>query len=110
MCRVLPASASGFDAWRQRLPGKRIRGDERLFGLIRTSLQASGRTYGSPRVHDDPRGWGERCSKERAARLMRQAQLRARPEHRRYRSACADLFDHIERNYKPRQRHSKLGN
>ena len=83
MCRVLRASPSGFYDWLERSPCKRVRDDERLLGLIRTSFQASDRTYGSPRVYDDLRDWGERCGKKRVARLMRQAQLRARPKRRR---------------------------
>jgi len=83
MCRVLRASPSGFYDWLERSPCKRARDDERLLGLIRTSFQGSDRTYGSPRVHDDLRDWGERCGEKRVARLMRQAQLRARPKRRR---------------------------
>lgn len=80
---MLRASPSGFYDRLERSPCKRIRDDQRLLGLIRTSFQASDRTYGSPRVHDDLRDWGERCSEKRVARLMRQAQLRARPKRRR---------------------------
>jgi putative transposase len=83
MCRVLRASSSGFYAWLERSPCKRIREDQRLLGLIRTSFQGSDRTYGSPRVYDDLRDWGERCSEKRVARLMCQAQLRARAKRRR---------------------------
>jgi len=83
MRRVLRASPSGFYGWLERSPCKRVREDQRLLGLIRTSFQASDRTYGSPRVWDDLRDWGERCSEKRVARLMRQVQLRARAKHRR---------------------------
>jgi len=48
MCRVLRASPSGFYGWLDRSPSRRAREDERLLGLIRTSFQASDRTYGSP--------------------------------------------------------------
>ena len=83
MCRVLRASPSGFYDWLERSPCKRVRDDQRLLGMIRTSFQGSDRTYGSPRVHDDLRDWGERCGENRVARLMRQGQLRARAKRRR---------------------------
>lgn len=73
MCQVLRASPRGLYAWLGRSPCKRIRDDQRLFGLIGTSFQASDRTYGSPRVWDDLRDWGERYIEKRVARLMRQA-------------------------------------
>ena len=38
---------------------------------------ASRRTYGSPRLCDALRGKGDRCGKNRIARLMRQSGLRA---------------------------------
>jgi putative transposase len=50
MCRVLRASPSGFYDWLERSPCKRVRDDERLLGMIRTSFQGSDRTYGSPRI------------------------------------------------------------
>ena len=98
-CRVADSDdVSGAAGFAQRLlrvagrpPSRRVREDERLLGLIRTSFEASDRTYGSPRVWRDLRDWGERCGKNRVARLMRRCDLRARAEAsrgRRWIRAC----------------------
>jgi putative transposase len=47
------------------------------------SFIESDRTYGSPRVWRDLLAWGETCSQNRVARLMRAAALQARPRRRR---------------------------
>lgn len=90
MCRMLGVSDNGFHAWRIRPPSTRAIANERLLGLIRQSFLASDRTYGSPRVLRDLVDWGERTSAKRVARLMRLADLRARPKRRR-RPGDADL-------------------
>ena len=62
LCRVAGVAASGFYAWLRRGPGRR-RGDDRWIGeRIGAIFAASRRTYGSPRVHAEPRepalaGW-----------------------------------------------------
>ena len=55
----------------------------RLTARIRDSFAASDRTYGSRRVWRDLQDWGEACSENRVARLMRVAQLKARSKRRR---------------------------
>ncbi len=83
MCQVLRVSRSGFYEWTGRSPSRRAREDQRLLGLIRTSFMQSDSTYGSPRVWDDLHDLGERCSRKRVARLMREGQLHARGKRRR---------------------------
>jgi putative transposase len=83
LCRMLGVSHGGFYDWLGRAPSKRSRDNERLSGRIRASFVESDRTYGSPRVWRDLREWGERCSENRVARLMRAAGLQARPKRRR---------------------------
>lgn len=83
MCRLLKVSHGGFYTWLERAPSSRSREDVRLTGLIHQSFAASDRTYGSPRVWEDLVEWGERCGRNRVARLMRLAQLRARAKRRR---------------------------
>src|SRR5690606_24287159 len=80
LCRVLGVSRSGYYAWKRRQsmpesePTKEAR---RLLVEITAFHQASHRTYGAPRIHDDLRMAGWRVSRKRVARLMRQAGLRA---------------------------------
>jgi putative transposase len=83
MCRVLEVSASGFYEWRGRAPSHRSERNDKLTGLIRQSFAASDSTYGSRRVLRDLREWGETCSLNRVARLMRTAGLAARGKRRR---------------------------
>ena len=60
----------------------RAQEDARLLRLIRASFAASQGIYGAPRVFLDLREAGETCSKHRVARLMREANLRARHGYR----------------------------
>ena len=76
MCRILQVSRSGYYDWIDRPLSNRARDDERLLVLIRASHTASGGIYGSPRVTADLREAGERCSKNRVARLMRLNEVR----------------------------------
>jgi transposase InsO family protein len=78
MCRVLQVRPSGYYAWLERGPSRRAReaDDSRLKRLIKDSHAQSGGRYGSPRVHEDLRAKGERVSRKRISRLMREEELR----------------------------------
>jgi putative transposase len=78
MCRALEVSRAGFYAAERRVMGARARQNEVLCALITTIHQRSRRTYGSPRIHREVREAGWRCGRQRIARLMREAGLRAR--------------------------------
>ena len=77
MCRMLGVSRSGYYAWLERPPSQRSVDDSRLLGLIRESHEASGRTYGAPRILCDLREVGERVGKNRVAKIMRCNKIRA---------------------------------
>jgi putative transposase len=87
MCRVLRVSKAGYYAWRQRRAAghqsARAVEDARLLALVRDAHEESSRTYGAPRVHEELKAQGERVARKRVARLMRAAQLVARPARRR---------------------------
>src|SRR5215213_6981097 len=86
-CRVMKASTSGFYAWRAQPVGDRDWADAQLTNTIVDIHRGSRRSYGSPRVHADPRlGAGVRCSRKRVERLMRQAGVVGIP--RRTRRGC----------------------
>ena len=76
MCRVLQVSRSGYYAWIDRPVSLSAQDNERLVVLIRASHAASGGIYGSPRVTADLREAGERCGKNRVARLMQIHEIR----------------------------------
>jgi transposase InsO family protein len=87
-------SRAGFYAWLKREPSAHARRDAELKKLVTASHDESRRTYGSPRVHQDLVEAGERVSRKRVARLMREQDLVAR-RRRRYRVAT------VEENQQP---------
>jgi len=82
MCRVLGVSRTGFYAAQRRGARQRQQADQRLRVEIRSIHRASKRRYGSPRVHQELKAQGIRCSRKRVERLMREDGLRAKPRHR----------------------------
>ena len=72
MCHLLDVSRSGFYAWLNRRPSDHAREDDRLRVLIRAISRASRATYGAPRVLAELRAQGEKVSKKRVARLMKE--------------------------------------
>ena len=79
---ALEVSQSGFYAHRRKPERPRRVRDAQLAPLIAQSFTRSRRTYGSPRVLADLRALGERCGKNRVARLLRAQGLRARQKRR----------------------------
>ena len=82
MCRVLQVSGAGFYAAARRAASARARENEVLSAVITTIHERSRKTYGSPRLQREVREGGWRCGRQRIARLMRAAGLRARTRRR----------------------------
>ena len=82
VCGALGVSRSGFYAWRRRPPSVRARTDAAILQTIRASFVLSDSTYGARRMIDEVRDAGHVCGRQRVARLMRGAALRARPRRR----------------------------
>lgn len=82
MCRALQVSRAGFYAAERRASSTRARQNEVLSALIATIHERSRKTYGSPRIHREVRAGGWQCGRQRIARLMRAAGLRARTRWR----------------------------
>ncbi len=82
MCRVLEVSKAGYYAWRDRPASARAVANQRLAVEIKAVHEKSRRTYGSPRVYAELTAQGIRCSKQRVARLMRAAGVRAKRRQR----------------------------
>lgn len=78
MCSVLEVSRSGFYAWVKGAESPREQANRRLTDLIVEIHKKSRGTYGAPRIHAELRARGERCSKNRVARLMKAAGIRAK--------------------------------
>jgi transposase InsO family protein len=82
LAEALDVSESGFAAHCRKAERPRRQRDAQLRPLIRQSFAQSRRTYGSPRVQLDLRESGQRCGKNRIARLMRESGLRPRQKGR----------------------------
>lgn len=82
LAQVLEVTASGFYADRHKFRGARRQADQKLLEKIQPLFKESRCTYGSPRLCAALRRQGERCGKNRIARLMRQNQLQARQKRR----------------------------
>ena len=75
MARMLGVSKAGYYVWVDRQPSARRLADTALLKRIRTVHLGSHETYGAPRVQADLRDQGERHSRKRIARLMRETGL-----------------------------------
>ncbi len=82
-CRALGVSESWFYKWHHRPPTPRQRRRVALVGAITEAFEASGRTYGSPRVHVELRDQGWTVNEKTVARLMATEGLVARAKKRR---------------------------
>src|SRR5690606_26872948 len=82
LCRAMKVAESGYYAFLKRPEPKRKKDDEKLKLHIRASHKASGKTYGSPRVHKDLKADGLKVGKNRVAKLMRHENLRGDPPKR----------------------------
>jgi putative transposase len=83
MCRILKVHRSGYYAWLKHPHSARAMANAHLLWLIRQSHKDSGQTYGSVRVHKDLREWGESCSLNRVARLMRVSGIKGQQGYRK---------------------------
>ena len=84
MCAALCVSRSGYYAWRKQGPSARELANRKLLAEIRVVYEANRQVYGYRRVYMALVAKQVACSRNRVARLMRQAGLRAR-RYRRFR-------------------------
>ena len=94
-CGALGVSRSGFYAWSTRPESERSRTDRAILQTIRACFVASDSTYGVRRMLTDVLETGHVCGRERVARLMRSAALRARPKRRAKPADCFERQDHM---------------
>jgi len=104
MCRCLQVSPSGYYSWLGRPLSPRAKDNQRLMARIRALHAESGGVLGSPRIWEDLRYEGERCSLNRIARLMRVSGIQGIPIKRRHRSKASgtrpgDVQNHLQRDF-----------
>ena len=85
MCRMLQVHHSGFYAWIKQPQSPRQKENARLTGLIKQFWLESGGVYGYRKIYEDLCEIGERCGKNRVARLMKAAGLKAEVGYRKRR-------------------------
>lgn len=78
MCEVLEVSPSGFYDWVNRPESARCLENRALTQKIAYFHQRSRGIYGSPKIYADLVAAGERCSENRVARLMREADIQSK--------------------------------
>jgi transposase InsO family protein len=77
VCQALQVSRSGFYAHRTKPERPRRKRDAELKPKIQKAFEQSRHTYGSPRILIELQREGERCGRNRVARLMGMLGLRA---------------------------------
>ena len=82
MCRVFEVSRSGFYEWLSRPESARKQADRQLTEDLKQIFEDSRQTYGTRRIQDDLDQQGQRVSRARIGRLMRQAGLRGKTRRR----------------------------
>ena len=92
LCKALDVSRPGYYAHTRRTPSKHATRDAALGAKIAAVHASSGKRYGSPRVHDELREEGERVSRKRVARIMKERDLRGR-RRRRFRVTTQSEHD-----------------
>lgn len=76
-CDVFGVSRSGYYGWLRRPLSARKTEDQRLWEKIKKLWEDSRKTYGSPRIFRKLRAEGDRHSRKRVARIMREKGIRA---------------------------------
>ncbi|MEO7300010.1 MAG: IS3 family transposase [Verrucomicrobiota bacterium] len=89
LCDTLNVSRSGYHGWKIRQPSLRAQANGTLLPLIAEAFAKSRETYGSPRICHWLRKRGQRCGRNRVARLMRGEGWRSQSK-RRYRVSLTD--------------------
>ena len=82
MAHTLEVTPSGFYAHQQKPHRPRRQQDQALLQKIKPIFKDSRKTYGSPRLHASLRKAGERCGKNRVARIMRENNMKAQQKRR----------------------------
>lgn len=104
MTQVLKISKSRYYSRLKIGPSRHDLQDQELFEIIKEIFKVNRGNYGSPRVYDDLKKRGIKCSRKRVARLMRENGLKARIK-RRFKSTTDSKHDFpiapnlLERNF-----------
>lgn len=105
MCLMMRVHRSGFYAWIKRPKSLQQKDNDRLLGLIKPFWLESGGMYGYRKFHQDLCDVGEQCGKNRVARLMKQAGLKALVGYKKPRpkvgTPAIHADNHLNRQFNP---------
>lgn len=82
LCRAFDVSRSGFYAWANGEPSKRVQDDERLKVAIQAVHTQSRETYGTLRMQPELAAQGFAAGRDRIARLRRELGLRCKQKRK----------------------------
>jgi transposase InsO family protein len=88
MAKILNITRSRYYAWLKRTPSNREIRDSELLERIKEIHEKSRKRYGSPKIHKELEKMGERCSRKRVFRIMRENGIYV--HHRRKFKATTD--------------------
>lgn len=104
MAKVLDVSRSGYYDFLGRGKSERELENERLKEKINKIHESSRRVYGSPRIYRELKNQGEKCSRKRVAKLMREEKIQAKMRKRWKKTTCANekaepSANHLNQNF-----------
>ncbi len=110
LCEALGVSRGAYYRWKNTPTSERKRRDEHLAVRIRAIHSEHDERYGSPRIHDELASEGERVSRKRVERLMRENGLRSVPRRRFKRTTDSEHKHPIAENLLDRNFHAEAPN
>ena len=82
ICKLLGVSRSGYHKWRSQVADRRAQEHQQCV-LIKQVWEASGKTYGAPRIYHELRAQGLQISQKRVAKLMKKLGIAGAGKKRR---------------------------
>ena len=99
MAKILNVSRSGYYDFLEKGKSKREIENERLKKKIKNIHESNRKVYGSPRVYNELKKQGERCSRRRVAKLMRAEGIQAKMRKKWKKTTCVDNRMEPSANY-----------
>ncbi len=104
MARLLNVSRSGCYEYLVRKTSIREEENDRLKEKIRKIHENSRKVYGSPRIYNELKNQGEKCSRKRVAKLMREEKIQAKMRKRWKKTTCINekaepSANHLNQNF-----------
>ena len=108
ICKLLGVSRSGYHKWRSQVADRRAQEHQQCV-LIKQVWEASGKTYGAPRIYHELRAQGLQISQKRVAKLMKKLGIAGAGKKRRRLQTTQSTASHpvAERLFKTETNHAQ---